>query len=67
MRAVVDRSAIPQAELARLAGISYAALHAWLTGRRRPSPDSVRKVADALEAHSGELRGLADELRASVQ
>lgn len=66
MRSVVDRSAIPQAELARLSGISYATLHAWLTGRRRPSADSLRKVADALESHSAELRGLADELRSAT-
>lgn len=67
MRAVVERSKVPQAELARLAGISYATLHAWLNGIRNPSPESMGKVAAALEQHSAELSGLADEVREWVK
>lgn len=67
MRDVVERAKVPQAELARLAGISYPTLHAWLNGRRNPSPDSMVKIAAALEQHSAELSGLADEVREWVK
>lgn len=63
MRDVVERSKIPQAELARLSGISYATLHAWLNGKRNPSPDSLRKVAEGLDRYGSEMQGLAGEVR----
>lgn len=66
IRQILDASKIPQAQLAAEAGISYASLHAWLTGLRTPSATSLRKLADALERHGERLQTLAKELRKHV-
>ena len=50
-------------QLAADSGLSYDVLRSWRSGRRRPNPESVRKLADGLSRRSDSLRELARELR----
>jgi transcriptional regulator with XRE-family HTH domain len=50
-------------QLAADSGLSYDVLRSWRSGRRRPNPESVRKLADGLSRRSDVLRELARELR----
>lgn len=59
----MDASGISQAQLARDAGLSYAALHAWITGIRSPRPGSLVQLAEGLESRSDALRELAMQLK----
>jgi transcriptional regulator with XRE-family HTH domain len=59
----VDASGISQTQLARDAGLSYAALHAWITGIRSPRSGSLLQLAEGLESRSDALRELAAQLR----
>nr|WP_276510407.1 helix-turn-helix transcriptional regulator [Longimicrobium terrae] len=67
VRDIVDASGISQAQLARDAGLSYAALHAWITGIRSPRPGSLVQLADGLESRSEALRQLAAQLRRAAE
>ena len=49
-------------EIAAEVGVTYAALHAWVTGRRNPTPEHVKGLAGALRRRGGELAELAQEL-----
>ena len=49
--------------LADDAGISYATLWAWRSGKRNPTPENLAKLADALDRRGGELSELAAKLR----
>lgn len=50
-------------QLAADSGLSYDVLRSWRSGRRRPNPESVRKLADGLARRSDSLRELARDLR----
>jgi transcriptional regulator with XRE-family HTH domain len=50
-------------QLAADSGLSYDVLRSWRSGRRRPNPESVRKLADGLSRRSDVLRELARDLR----
>ena len=50
-------------QLAADSGLSYDGLRSWRSGRRRPNPESVRKLAEGLSRRSDTLRELARELR----
>lgn len=50
-------------QLAADSGLSYDVLRSWRSGRRRPNPESVRKLADGLSRRSDALRDLARDLR----
>ena len=50
-------------QLAADAGLSYDVLRSWRSGRRRPSRDSIRKLAAGLAKRSERLKALAAELR----
>jgi transcriptional regulator with XRE-family HTH domain len=63
IRRVVEESGISQAQLARDAGLSYAALHAWIIGARTPRTESLVQLAEGLEGRSDALRALANQLR----
>jgi transcriptional regulator with XRE-family HTH domain len=63
MRALFERTGLSQHEIARLGGLSYATLHAWVNGRRNPSPESVRAIADGLDKRGSDLEQIAAELR----
>lgn len=42
-------------ELARQSGIQRDTLYAWFRGERPPKPDTLKKVADALDVRVGDL------------
>lgn len=67
IRRVVEESSIPQAQLARDAGLSYATLRAWILGSRTPRPESLVQLAEGLESRADALRGLANELRRAAR
>jgi transcriptional regulator with XRE-family HTH domain len=46
-----------QEELARKAGVAFAAYRTWESGKRMPLFDAVVKVADALAVSLDELAG----------
>lgn len=50
-------------DLAAEAGVSYASLKAWIDGRRNPTPENLRRLADALDRRGSELQELAKALR----
>lgn len=50
-------------DIAAATGVTYDTLYAWRTGRRKPSPENLAKLADAIERRGGELQVLAEELR----
>lgn len=66
IRSVVEATGLPQAQIARDSGISYAALHAWVHGLRSPRTRSLLQLADGLESRSDTLRELAQQLRAAA-
>lgn len=57
-----DVYAPTQAQLARAIGVQPLALTQWRGGKRRPSPDSLRKMARELVRQSDELRWLSLKL-----
>ena len=63
VRDIIQESEIPQQVLADKAGLSYATLRSWITGRRSPTPESISKLADALDSHGLRLQQLAREVR----
>lgn len=56
-----------QAELARRLGVQPLALTQWRGGKRRPSPATIRKMAQELVRQSDELRYLALQLEALAE
>lgn len=67
IRRVVEESGISQAQLARDAGLSYAALRAWIIGARTPRTESLIQLAAGLEGRSDALRGLAKQFRRAAE
>lgn len=63
IRRVVEESRLSQHQIARDSGMSYAALHAWIIGKRTPRPESLLQLADGLDSRAGALQKLAQELR----
>lgn len=51
------------ASIAKQSGISYDAVLSWRGERRYPGPESLRAVADVLEAHARKLTTIAAKLR----
>jgi transcriptional regulator with XRE-family HTH domain len=62
VREAIQASGIPKARLARDAGLSRAALNAWISGARMPQPESIRQLAEGLRSRAGRLQDLAAEL-----
>lgn len=67
IRRVVEESRLSQHQLARDAGMSYAALHAWIIGKRTPRPESLLQLADGLDSRAEALQKLARELRRAAR
>ena len=63
VRRVVEESGLSQYQLARDSGLSYAALHAWIIGKRAPRPESLLQLAGGLETRAQELRRMAEKVR----
>ena len=57
------RQNLPEKLQAKVEGVSYASLKAWIDGRRNPTPQNLRRLAAVLERRGGELLELADGLR----
>lgn len=60
---MVEKCGLSQYQLARDSGLSYAALHAWIIGKRAPRPESLLRLAEGLEARAEELQRMAEKVR----
>lgn len=47
-------------ELAAESGLSYDVVRSWRSGRRRPHPESARRLARGLRTRAALLKGLAE-------
>lgn len=54
-------------DVAQEAGVSYSALYSWATGRRRPGPRNLEKLARLAESRADRLGGLAEDLRGELR
>lgn len=64
LREARDRRTLTQAELAQRAGLQTSAISHFESGRRNPSFDNIRRLADALDVTTDYLLGRDDELKA---
>jgi len=64
---IVEESRQTRAQLARDAGLSEDTLWSWMTGRRNPTPEKLRQLAEGLRNRSATLAALADELERDAQ
>ena len=63
MRHIAKESELSKSALARIAGVSYTTVHAWMNDTRTPSAQSRKRLADGLDAHSRRLARLAQQVR----
>ncbi len=54
-------------DLARETGVAYATLHAWTSGRRRPSRPNLLRLAAVLDRRSERLAAVASALRERIE
>lgn len=66
-RDAIQESGLSKSQIARDAGLSRAALNAWIAGAREPEDESLLRLAAGLETRAEHLRTLAARLRAVVQ
>jgi hypothetical protein len=66
VRKVLREGPFAMRQLAADSGLSYDVLRSWRSGRRRPNPESVRKLADGIARRSDALRELSRDLRRFV-
>ncbi len=64
---VIQESGQSRAQVARDAGLSEDALWSWLSGRRTPSDDSLRQLAEGLRRRADRLQELAGELEGAAE
>jgi len=62
LRAARDKRGLNQEELAGRAGLQPSAISHFETGKRKPSFDNLRRLADALDATTDYLLGRVSEL-----
>ena len=55
LREIRERAVLTQAELAKLAGVTSATVSDLETGKRKPRPSTVRKLAKALKVKPPEI------------
>lgn len=63
IRSVIEELGFTHHQAARVFGVSYATIHAWLTGLRSPSKRSLRRIADGLDAHGESAVVMAKRVR----
>lgn len=63
IREVIEKLGFNHQQAARVFGVSYATVHAWLHGTRNPSKRSLRRIADGLEAHGEAAEVMAAKVR----
>jgi predicted transcriptional regulator len=64
VREVIQDLQLPHHRAARVLGVSYAAIHAWLNGLRTPTSESLYKLESNLAQYRDNverLRRLVDE------
>jgi transcriptional regulator with XRE-family HTH domain len=66
-REAIQQSGLSKAQIARDAGLSRAALNAWIAGVRGPGADSLDRLAAGLDARADTLAQLAAQLRAAAK
>jgi transcriptional regulator with XRE-family HTH domain len=62
MREVVKTLGLTRIGAARVMGVSYAALHAWVNGLRSPSPQSLEQAADGLQAYAEQVERMGERV-----
>jgi transcriptional regulator with XRE-family HTH domain len=62
LRAARDKRGLNQEELAARAGLQPSAISHFETGKRKPSFDNLRRLADALDATTDYLLGRVSDL-----
>lgn len=67
IRAVIEELGFTHQQAARVFGVSYATVHAWLTGLRSPSKRSLRRIADGLDAHGEATSVMASRVRKHLE
>lgn len=67
MQRALEEGPFDMKALADDAGVSYDTVRSWMIGRRNPSPENVRRIADALRRRGGHLEQLADELEEAAE
>ena len=67
VREALDQACSRVKDVASAAGISPHTIWSWSSGRRRPSADSVLRLADELERRGDELSGIAKKLRKAAR
>ncbi len=63
----VQDSQVTRTQLAKDAGLSYAALHAWIVGARRPRPESLHQLAAGFRRRADVLTEIATELEKAAE
>lgn len=59
---VFEECGLSRAQLARDSGLSEATFHSWITGKRTPSKDSLKLLAEGLRRRARDLERLAHGL-----
>ena len=59
---LLDTTAGRLEDVAREAGVSYSALYSWATGRRRPSRESLERLAGIASKRARKLSRIAGKL-----
>jgi transcriptional regulator with XRE-family HTH domain len=64
---VLDEGPFSMRDLAQDAGVGYEALRSWAAGRHVPDPETVGRLARAIEGRSERLREFATQLRHAAE
>lgn len=60
IRSARERAGLNKSELAAQAGVTYRMVHAWETGEKDPSAESLRRMSGVLAVSIEELLGVAE-------
>ncbi len=66
-RDAIQESGLSKSQIARDAGLSRAALNAWIAGARAPGAESLLRLAAGLEGRADHLRKIAQRLRTAAR
>lgn len=55
LKNLIDRKKLNQSQVATYAGVSVSAVSLWLSGKRLPEPENLRKIAPVLGVSIEEL------------
>ena len=63
---LLDTTAGRLEDVADEAGVSYSALYSWATGRRRPSRENLKRLAEVAARRADRLADLAEGIRSRL-